>query len=472
VGVEEVKLPELGENIETADVAAVLVAAGDTVRRDQPVIEVETEKASLEVPSTCDGRVAEVRVKRGDKVAVGDVILVVEAVPAEAAQAPAEPQGERRKGGKKKDAAKARVAEEGPQASQTAAGPRSESESDERPEGEGSGDESGTGVPARDEDASVVAFPRKTSRGEIDIGEASPAAPSVRALARELGVDIADVPGSGPGGRISRDDVKAHVKRLVRRREAPAGGRAGSPLPDFTRWGEVDREPLGALRRATAEAMATSWATIPQVTQFDRADITQLDAMRRRFNERPEASGHKLGMTAIAVKIVAAAQRQFPRFNASLDTEAGEVVYKRYVNIGVAVDTERGLLVPVVREADRKSLLQIAGELTDLAERARSRKLKPEEMRGATSTVSNLGGLGTTHFSPIVNWPECAILGIGRAEARAVHEEGRFTPRLLLPLSLSYDHRLNDGADAARYLRWVAEALEQPLLLLIEPPAD
>jgi pyruvate dehydrogenase E2 component (dihydrolipoamide acetyltransferase) len=440
--VEEIRLPELGENVETADVAAVLVAAGDVVQRDQPVIEVETEKASLEVPATCEGRVAEVRVKRGDKVSVGDVILVVEAVPGEAAATPTDAKPEKKRRRKP-------------------APPREQAEREAEDE-----------APPAADDAAVVAFPRAGSREEPEIGETAPAAPAVRALARELGVDVADVPGSGPDGRISRDDVKAYVKRLVSHRGAPDSGRAQREpsLPDFGRWGPVEREALGAVRRATAAAMSTAWATIPHVTQFDSADITQLEAMRRRFNERPEAEGHRLTITAIAVKLVARALAQFPRFNASLDLEAGEIVYKRYVHVGVAVDTERGLLVPVVREADRKSLLQIAGELAELADRARSRKLKPEEMRGGTFTVSNLGGLGTTYFSPIVNWPEVALLGVGRGEIEAVHEEGRFVPRRLLPLSLSYDHRLIDGADAARFLRWVAEALEQPLLLLLDSP--
>ena len=416
----ELKLPELGENIETVDVSAILVAVGDQVRLDQPVIEVETEKASLEVPSTFEGRIEKLLVSAGDKVAVGQVLLVVETVPgavsAEAIPEPAIPK---------------------PVAPEPVA----------------------PALPA------AVAPP---SPRPAVIGTPVPAAPSVRALARELGVEIAGVPGTGRGGRISRNDVKAHAKRLISGAATPAGRASAPELPDFSRWGAVRREPMSAVRRATLAGMTRSWTTVPHVTQSDDADITHLEALRRSFNQRPEAAGRKLTVTAVVVKLVAAALRRFPELNASIDAPAEAVVFKDYVSIGVAVDTERGLLVPVIRDTDTKRLVQVVEELTDLAERARSKKIKPDEMQGATFTVTNLGGLGTTHFSPIVNWPEVAILGVGRAETRPVMQEGQFVPRLMLPLSLSYDHRLVDGANAARFLRWVAEALEQPLLLLMD----
>jgi len=262
--------------------------------------------------------------------------------------------------------------------------------------------------------------------------------------------------------------VKAHAKRLIREGGRAAGPAAAPELPDLARWGEVRRDPLSNVRRATAKAMATAWTSIPHVTQFDRADVTELDSMRRRFNERPEASGRKLTMTAIIIKMVAVALKQFPRFNAGLDLEGDAVVYRSYVHIGVAVDTERGLLVPVIRDVDRKGLMQVAGELGELAARARDKKLGLDEMQGAGFTVSNLGGLGTTYFTPIVNWPQVAILGVGRASREAVWRDDRFEPRLVMPLSISYDHRLIDGADAARFLRWLAESLEHPLLLLTD----
>jgi len=413
--VAEPTLPELGGNIETVDVPAILVAVGDQVRLDRPVIEVETEQASLEVPSTFEGRIEKLLVSAGDKVAVGQVLLVVETIPGavsvEAIPVPVAP---------------------------TPAAP----------------------TPAAPSAAVAPPSPRPAV-----IGTPVPAAPSVRALARELGLEIAGVPGTGRGGRISRNDVKAHAKRLISGAATPAGRASAPELPDFSRWGAVRREPMSAVRRATLAGMTRSWTTVPHVTQFDDADITHLEALRRSFNQRPEAAGRKLTVTAVVVKLVAAALRRFPELNASIDAPAEAVVFKDYVSIGVAVDTERGLLVPVIRDTDTKRLVQVVEELTDLAERARSKKIKPDEMQGATFTVTNLGGLGTTHFSPIVNWPEVAILGVGRAETRPVMQEGQFVPRLMLPLSLSYDHRLVDGANAARFLRWVAEALEQPLLL-------
>ena len=418
----ELTLPELGENIETADVSAVLVAVGDVVRADDPVIEVETEKASLEVPVNCSGTIVELRVREGDKLKVGEVILVVETSTEESTDSAA-------------------LGSPAPQP--------------ERP---------------AQEAAPVVEFPLP-SRAEPTIGPTVPAAPSVRALARELGVDIREVPGTGPAGRISRDDVKAHAKRLIHGVAATTRSAGPAPrpqLPDFGRWGSITREPLSNVRRSTARNMANAWNVVPHVTQFDRADITQLEAMRKRFNTRPEAAPHRLTLTAMALKLAGLALKQFPRFNASLDLDAGEIVYKQYVHVGVAVDTERGLLVPVIRDVDSKPLLDLAGELNDTAIRARNKKITPDELSGASFTISNLGGLGTTYFSPIVNWPEVAILGIGHAETQAVHANGAFEPRLILPLSLSYDHRLIDGADAARFLRWIAEALEQPLLLLLD----
>jgi pyruvate dehydrogenase E2 component (dihydrolipoamide acetyltransferase) len=428
---DEVVLPELGENIETADVSAVLVSVGDMVSRDQPVIEVETEKASLEVPASAEGRVARLLVSAGDTIKVGQAILVVEA------------------------AAKAKGAT-------VEVAPAREEEEEKEHE------------TASPDDAAVLTFPAAPRpSAKPAIGECVPAAPSARALARELGVVIRDVAGSGRGGRITRDDVKAHAKQIVQAASAP--GRSSlsvPPLPDFSKWGEVSREPLTRVRRVTASRMANAWVTVPHVTQFDHADLTRLEATRKELNRRPEAAGAKLTVTAVVIKTVAGALARFPQFNASLDVDAGEVVYKKYVHVGVAVDTDRGLLVPVLRDVDSKPLQQVAREVTELAVRARDRKLMPDEMSGAGFTVSNLGGLGTTYFSPIVNWPEVAILGVGRAETRAVHEAGEFRPHLVLPLSISYDHRLIDGADAARFLRWIAEALEQPLLLLLDEDGD
>jgi pyruvate dehydrogenase E2 component (dihydrolipoamide acetyltransferase) len=298
-----------------------------------------------------------------------------------------------------------------------------------------------------------------------------PAAPSVRRAARELGVDIGQVPGTGPGGRVSVDDVKAHVKRVMssggpRLAGAPAAPAvASAQLPDFTRWGEIERVPMRAVRRKTAEHLSHAWTTIPHVTQFDKADVTAFEELRLRYAKEVEAAGGKLTVTAMLLKVLAAALKRFPQFNASVDATASEIVLKKSVHIGVAVDTERGLLVPVIRDVDAKNVLQLSVELAQLSERARASKTTLEEMQGGTFTVTNLGGIGGTHFTPIVNWPEVAILGISRSRTEPVFAEGEFRPRLMLPLSLSYDHRVIDGADGIRFLRWVVEALEQPFLV-------
>ena len=240
------------------------------------------------------------------------------------------------------------------------------------------------------------------------------------------------------------------------------------PLPDFGQWGEIEREPMSNVRRITAERLSHAWSTIPHVTQFDKADITDVERWRKEFGARAEAAGGKLTPTAIIVKIAAAALKVFPQFNASIDAPGNEVIYKKYCHIGVAVDTDRGLLVPVIRDVDQKNIIELAVELGQIAEKARNRKITPEDMQGGCFTISNLGGIGGTGFTPIVNPPEVAILGVARGSYEPVFADGKFAPRLLLPLSLSYDHRLIDGADGARFLRWMAEALENPFLLVLE----
>jgi pyruvate dehydrogenase E2 component (dihydrolipoamide acetyltransferase) len=300
------------------------------------------------------------------------------------------------------------------------------------------------------------------------------AAPSVRMFAREIGVDISAVRGSGPNGRISIEDVKAHAKALLSGSAAAAAGPSGAavtgrrkPLPDFASFGAVRREAMSKVRRKTAEQMELSWS-IPVVTQHDKVDVTRLEELRQRFAKKAEAAGTKLTVTAIALKTAAAALKKFPQFNASLDMESGEIVFKEYIHLGVAVDTERGLLVPVIRDADKKNILTISKEMQELAEKARGKKIMPDDMSGASFTITNLGGIGGTYFTPIINWPEVAILGLSRAVMEPVYIDGEFQPRLMMPLSLTYDHRIIDGADAARFLRWFAEALEEPLLLALE----
>jgi pyruvate dehydrogenase E2 component (dihydrolipoamide acetyltransferase) len=289
-----------------------------------------------------------------------------------------------------------------------------------------------------------------------------------------LGLDIYEVKGSGAGGRINEDDVKARAKAVltaaVSAVQAPprAGHFIGPRLPDFAKWGKIERVSMRGVRRKTAEHLAESWNTIPHVTQHDRADITELELLRARFAPKAEEAGGKMTVTAIALKVCAAALKVFPQFNASIDMEKEEIVYKQYIHIGVAADTDRGLLVPVIRDVDKKNIVELAVELSQLSKKAREKKITPAEMEGGTFTITNLGGIGGVGFTPIVNHPEVAILGLSRSRTEPEWINGKFEPRLILPLSLSYDHRLIDGADAARFLRWIAEAFEQPFLLSVQ----
>jgi len=296
------------------------------------------------------------------------------------------------------------------------------------------------------------------------------AAPHVRRLAREIGVDIYEVKGSGPGGRISEDDVKAYAKLVLTSaaQSVQASHFAQPVLPDFAKFGKVERVSMRGVRRKTAQHLWEAWTTIPHVTQQDKADITELEQLRARFAPKAEEAGGKMTVTAIALKVCASALKVFPQFNASIDMAKEEIVYKQYINVGVAVDTDRGLLVPVIRDVDKKNIVELAAELTQISRKAKDKKLTPAEMEGGTFTITNLGGIGGTGFSPIVNYPEVAILGLSRSSMEPIWMNGKFEPRLVLPLSLSYDHRLIDGADAARFLRWIAEAFEQPFLLSVQ----
>jgi len=457
--IKEVKLPELGENIEVAMVVAVLVSPGDRVQKEQAVVEVETDKANVEIPCPYAGVVKEVLVEEGDEIKVGQIVLTVETDESAVGEEEVKPETKDRR--RQEEHAGMTPEPEEPVLAEESAAPE---KVEERPEPEEEPE------PTRDEAAPDLP---QENRPEAVV----PAAPAARRLARELGLDIAEVSGTGPGGRISTDDVKEHARKIVASYERPvvratspaaAGGPSQPALPDFSRWGDIERQPMSRVRRRTAESVAQSWAVVPHVTQADRADITELEELRKRWGAKAEAVGGKLTVTAILLKVVASSLRVHPQLNASLDVANHEIIYKKYIHMGVAVDTEHGLLVPVIRNVDKKNVLEIAVELSDLSARARSKKLKIEEMRGASFTVTNLGGLGTTYFSPIIAWPQGAILGVGRALNEAVWAGGQLRPRLILPLSLSYDHRMIDGADAARFLRWVAEALEQPLKLVVE----
>jgi pyruvate dehydrogenase E2 component (dihydrolipoamide acetyltransferase) len=452
-------LPELGENIEQGDVVRVLVRPGDTLQQDQPVLELETDKATIEVPSSVAGVIKDVRVKPGDKVKVGQAILSVDESAAAAPAAPTAPA--EAKPASSEAPAQGDAAVEGGMAQDVKARrPREDSsrrgaEERERGSGETADDAQGRS-PGRVVDISAGRAPAPAASAPV------PAAPSTRRFARELGLDVSEVPGGGPGGRISMDDVKAHARRVI---SGGAGRAASVPLPDFSKWGDIERQPMRAIRRKTAERMAAAWSTVPHVTQFDKADITELEQIRQKYGKRVEAAGGKLTVTAIALKVIAAALRAFPQFNASIDVANEEIIIKKYVHIGVAVDTEAGLLVPVLRDVDHKNITELSVELAELAEKAKARKLTLEEMEGGSFTITNLGGIGGTYFTPIVYAPEVAILGLSRAVTEPVFVNGEFEPRLMMPLSLSYDHRVIDGATAIRFLRWVCESFEQPFVM-------
>jgi len=367
----EFSLPSLGENIQSADVVSVHAKPGDLLKKDQPVLELETEKAVFELPAPVEGRVKEAFVKPGDKVKVGQVLMLLDA-------------------------------EAG------AAQPEKSLAPEKKPPSSGASPSKG-----------AVGIPYKSS-------------PSIRRLAREQGIDLESL-GSQP---------------------SPA------PLPDFSAYGPIEKKPLSSLRKTAVEVLSRAWTEIPHVTQMDEADVTKLEAWRKAQGKAMQAQGAKLTMSAIVLKFIADLLPEFPSFNASLDVEAGEVIYKKYIHLGVAVDTERGLMVPVIRDVNLNSLAQIAIELRDLSERARNKKLKPDEMQGAGFTLTNLGSLGGTHFTPIIHWPEVAVLGMGRSSLRPVWNGQSFEPRLMLPLSLSYDHRLIDGADGIRFLRALIQKLE------------
>jgi pyruvate dehydrogenase E2 component (dihydrolipoamide acetyltransferase) len=493
--IKEVKIPEISENVTSGKVVDVLVRPGDAIEVDDPIIEFETEKAVVEIPSPFRGRVAEILVEEGDELKVGDVIAKIDTGEGEEKQeAPEEKERyEERKVGAGKEV-------------------KRPSEKEGRSEEEGDREEPGRKAKERPEEREVEADSQEVTaegkegaaeeeekekkeekeaqRGPVpEIGEeksrgrggakdsgSAPASPSVRRFARELGVDIREVRPAEAGGRISEADVKAHVRRASIGKEGE--GEPGLPsaeaparqpeLPDFNRWGEIETRELTGVRRLTAEKMVASWQTVVHVTQFERVDITAAAEFIRCKADRAADQGVKLTITPFLMKVCAAALRKFSQFNSSIDMVKNDLILKKYVHIGLAVDTPRGLLVPVVRNADRKTILELAVEIVDLAGRARDKKIKPDEMEGGTFTISNQGGIGGTNFTPVVFWPQAAILGVSQASIEPVYIDGELRPRQILPLALSYDHRIADGADAARFLRWMRESIEHPLAMHFE----
>jgi pyruvate dehydrogenase E2 component (dihydrolipoamide acetyltransferase) len=434
----ELKLQALKENVESVEVNAVKVAPGDMIAKDQPLLEVQADKAALDVASPVAGRVTKILVRAGDQVKVGQPYALVE----ETDGAP-----------EAKETPPARA--EKP-AARPVEPPKQPSPKPPAPEAI---DGNGQRAPAPPRPTPPPAAPAPKT-GPLPL-----AGPATRHLARELGVDLGNVSGTGRNGRITPEDVKAFVRQLASGPTpvAPAvvaGTTVAAPkLPDFSKFGPVEPQPLSRVRKLTAQQMSVAWNLIPHVTQHDLADITDLEAFRKEHK-----TGPKLTVTAFALKASAIALKEFPNFNASLDLASGQLILKRYYHVGVAVDTEGGLLVPVIRDVDQKSIAELAQELTDVAELARKGKA---DMQGGTFTITNLGGIGGTGFTPIVNWPEVAILGLSRSRLEPTVRDGQVLPRLMLPLSLSYDHRVIDGAAAARFTRRLAEMLENPLVMLL-----
>ncbi|HEX8463559.1 MAG TPA: 2-oxo acid dehydrogenase subunit E2 [Abditibacterium sp.] len=459
----EFKLPTLGESATSGVIAKVLVAPGDSVSADQSILELETDKAVLEVPSTIAGIVKELLVKQGDTVAVDQPIFTYEdgAAPASNGSAPATPAPP--------------IAGGEPAATQSKPVEQTAESAAKLPAPTPGG---ATPPPADRNDgyidtASPVGTQAPTPVVNVpgEVREPIAAAPSIRRLARERGVDIYAIKGSGIGGRITENDVENFGKA-----EAPvapsapvSGGISMPPLPDFSKLGEVNRVAMSGIRKATSTQMERAW-TIPHVTQFDKCDSTQFDAFRKKYAALTEKRGAKLTPTAILLKIAVAALKKFPNFNSSIDFASQEVVQKMFYNVGVAVDTPRGLVVPVIKNVESKGIIELAIELGEIAATAREGKLKPEQMSGGTFTLTNLGGIGGTAFTPIVNTPEVAILGIARGTMEPVwnKETNAFEPKMMMPLCLSYDHRVIDGADGARFTRFIASMIEEPELIALE----
>ncbi len=389
------------------------------------------------------------KIKAGDKVKVGQTIFVIE-------------EGQKAEGGGQTESPQPKA--ESPEPRAESPEPKAQSpEPPEPPKRKADVVEMKPSKPAGGPAAPKPAEPAKADASSI------PAAPSARRLARELGVNIQDIQGSGPGGRISMDDVTSHARRLLSGASTARPVAESASLPDFSKWGAVERKAMSGVRRTTAHRLTQAWNNVPHVFQHDRADITGVETLRKRLSKKAEADGKApITITAFLMKTMAAAMKKFPQLNTSVDLAAEEIIYKQYVHIGVAVDTDRGLLVPVIRDVDQKDIFQIADELAQAAEKARTRKLSLDDMQGGSITISNLGSLGAGAFTPIVNWPEVAILGVARARMEPVYSDGEFVARFLMPLTLSYDHRVIDGADGARILRWIVEAIEQPALMWLD----
>jgi pyruvate dehydrogenase E2 component (dihydrolipoamide acetyltransferase) len=420
---EKIILPELGDGIEAGDVVNILVSKGDEIEKDSVLFELETDKAVVEFPSPQSGRIMEIHIQKGDTVTVGQLLVTLDI-----------------KGEKEKSEETENSQEEKKVVRQHEQSPEPSREPETQP------------------------LPEDETE---PVGELLPAGPATRKLARELGLDLSKVQGTASGGRITLDDVKSYVKHCLTSTPGSAVVPA-TELPDFSQWGPVERKPLSSLRRKVAENLGAAWSAVPLVTQFDEADITELENLRKKYVESVKEKGGKLTITIFVMKALVTALKAFPQFNATLNVHHGEIIYKQYFNIGVAVATPSGLIVPVMKNVDGKSLAELAIELTELSQKVRDRKVPLEDLRGGNISVSNLGGIGGTGFTPLVNPPDVAVVGLSRSRVVPVWQEGKVEPRFIMPFSVSYDHRVIDGADGARFARLVAHEMETFQELLLE----
>lgn len=435
----EFKLPELGENVEGGDIINIMVSKGESVIKEQPIMEIETDKAVIELPAPIDGLIKELHVENGDSIIIGQLLVTFET-----------------DGNQPSKSAEQDVSEPEAIAIKEVT---QETVKEIKPEEQASDSELGS------DNSNVISISREeedSDNNKIII----PASPSVRRLAREIGVEITNVDGSGPGGRITENDVKEFAKSNLSTTEAKKSTTAKITQVDQTQKSGGLIEEMNKVRVLTADRLTQSWKA-PHVTQHDKADITELEKLRKQYGDQVKQAGGKLTMTSIVTKITSQALVKFPKFNCSIDMENHQIINNNNFNIGIAVDTDRGLLVPVIKNADKKNITEISVELSDISQRSRNKKIKVDELQGSTFTITNLGGIGGTYFTPVINFPNVAILGLSRSTIEPVYTDGEFKPRLMMPLSLSYDHRIIDGADAIRFLRWIIEGLENPFFTLL-----
>ncbi len=431
--VKDILVPDIGD-FEGVEVIEIMVSAGDAIGVEDPLVSLESDKAAMEIPSPQAGTIKEVKVSIGDKVSQGDLLVTME------------------------------VSAETPAAEETPA------EEPEQPPPAPAAEPEKPAAPAPADKPAPAHRPPPVAPSPVDEAgfRKAYASPSVRKFARELGADLGQISGSGNKGRILKEDVTAFVKKVMTA-GGPGGGLGVAPMPeiDFSQFGDIESQPLTRINRLTGQFLHRNWVTVPHVTQFDEADITELETFRKQLNEEHKNEGTRVTVLAFLMKALVSALKEYPRFNSSLDATGENLVLKKYIHIGVAVDTPDGLVVPVIRDCDRKSLIELAGELIEISGKARDRKLSPADMSGGCISISSLGGIGGTAFTPIVNAPEVAILGVSRAQMKPVYRDGEFEPRLILPLSLSYDHRVIDGADGARFTSFLSKVLSDTRRLLL-----